>query len=121
ARAGGPAGPGGPGGGRGAIQEFDVVSANRDITVRDLLTHGSGLMSGGLGNAAAPQRGPNDTLATYIPKLGAVPLDSQPATWWRYSGAAGFDVLGRIVEIASGQPLDQFLKQRLFDPLGMKD
>src|SRR5690242_2913102 len=53
--------------GRGAVPEFDVVSATRDITVRDLLTHGSGLMSGGLGNAVAPQRGPNDTLATYIP------------------------------------------------------
>jgi CubicO group peptidase (beta-lactamase class C family) len=118
ARAGGPAGPGG---GRGAAPEFDVVSANRDITVRDLLTHGSGLMSGGLGNAAAPQRGPNDTLATYIPKLGAVPLDFQPGTLWRYSGQAGFDVLSRIVEIASAQPFDQFLKQRLFDPLGMKD
>ena len=108
-------------GGRGAAPEFDVVSANRDITVRDLLTHGSGLMSGGLGNAVAPQRGPNDTLATYIPKLGAVPLDFQPGTLWRYSGQAGFDVLSRIVEIASGQPFDQFLKQRLFDPLGMKD
>jgi len=125
ARAGGPAGAGGPGGGpgggRGAGPEFDTVSANRDITIRDLLTHGSGLMSGGLGNAAAPQRGPNDTLATYIPKLGAVPLDFQPGTLWRYSGTAGFDVLGRIVEIVSNQPLDQFLKQRLFDPLGMKD
>ena len=121
ARGGGPAGPGGPGGGRGAAPEFDVVSANRDITVRDLLTHGSGLMSGGLGNAVAPQRGPTDTLATYIPKLGAVPLDFQPGTLWRYSGVAGFDVLSRIVEIVSEQPFDQFLKQRLFDPLGMKD
>lgn len=120
-RAGGAAAPGGAGGGRGAAPEFDVVSATRDITVRDLLTHGSGLMSGGLGNAAAPQRGPSDTLATYIPTLGAVPLDFQPGTLWRYSGQAGFDVLSRIVEIASGQPFDQFLKQRLFDPLGMKD
>jgi CubicO group peptidase (beta-lactamase class C family) len=121
ARGGGPAGPGGPGGGRGAAPEFDVVSANRDITVRDLLTHGSGLMSGGLGNAVAPQRGPNDTLATYIPRLGAVPLDFQPGTLWRYSGLAGFDVLSRIVEVVAEQPFDQFLKQRLFDPLGMKD
>jgi CubicO group peptidase (beta-lactamase class C family) len=121
ARGGGPAGPGAPGGGRGAAPEFDVVSASRDITIRDLLTHGSGLMSGGLGNAAAPQRGPNDTLATYIPRLGAVPLDFQPGTLWRYSGQAGFDVLSRVVEIVSNQPLDQFLKQRLFDPLGMKD
>jgi CubicO group peptidase (beta-lactamase class C family) len=122
ARGGGPGGPGGgPGGGRGTPPEFDVVSASRDITIRDLLTHGSGLMSGGLGNAVAPQRGPTDTLATYIPKLGAVPLDFQPGTLWRYSGMAGFDVLSRVVEIASGQTLDQFLKQRLFDPLGMKD
>jgi CubicO group peptidase (beta-lactamase class C family) len=122
ARTGGaPAGAGGPAGGRGAVPEFDTVSATRDITIRDLLTHGSGLMSGGLGNAVAPQRGPNDTLATYIPKLGAVPLDFQPGTLWRYSGLAGFDVLSRVVEIAAGQPFDQFLKQRLFDPLGMKD
>ena len=108
-------------GARGGGPEFDVVSASRDITIRDLLTHGSGLMSGGLGNAAAPQRGPNDTLATYIPRLGAVPLDFQPGTLWRYSGLAGFDVLSRVVEIASGLPMDQFLEQRLFDPLGMKD
>jgi len=122
ARAGGPpAGPGGPGGGRGAAPEFDTVSATRDITIRDLLTHGSGLASGGLGNSVAPQRGPTDTLATFIPKLGAVPLDFQPGTLWRYSGQAGFDVLSRVVEVASGQPFDQFLKQRLFDPLGMKD
>jgi CubicO group peptidase (beta-lactamase class C family) len=121
ARAGGAPAGGGPGGGRGAAPEFDTVSATRDITIRDLLTHGSGLMSGGLGNSVAPQRGPNDTLATYIPKLGAVPLDFQPGTLWRYSGLAGFDVLSRVVEIASGQPFDQFLKQRLFDPLGMKD
>jgi len=126
ARAGGPpAGPGAPGGGpsgeRAAAPAFDTVSAARDITIRDLLTHGSGLMSGGLGNSVAPQRGPADTLATYIPKLGAVPLDFQPGTLWRYSGLAGFDVLSRVVEIASGQSIDQFLKQRLFDPLGMKD
>jgi CubicO group peptidase (beta-lactamase class C family) len=116
-------GAGGRSGGAGAeaAPAFDVVSANRDITIRDLLTHGSGLMSGGLGNGAAPQRSPTDTLATYIPKLGAVPLDFQPGTLWRYSGQAGFDVLSRVVEIASGQPFDQFLRQRLFDPLGMKD
>jgi CubicO group peptidase (beta-lactamase class C family) len=124
-RAGG-GGPGGPPagaqpGGRGAPPPIDVVTASRDITVRDLLTHTSGLMSGGPGNAHAPQRTPTDTLATYIVKLGAVPLDYQPGTMWRYSGLAGFDVLSRVVEVASGQPFDRFLKQRLFDPLGMKD
>ena len=126
ARGGGaaPAGPGGPGGRGGPPPEVDLVSATREITIRDLLTHGSGLMSGGLGNATAEPaatRGPNDTLATYIPKLGAVALDFQPGTLWRYSGLAGFDVLSRVVEIASGKPYDQFLRERLFDPLGMKD
>jgi CubicO group peptidase (beta-lactamase class C family) len=126
ARGGGaaPASPGGPGGRGGPPPEVDLVCATREITIRDLLTHGSGLMSNGLGNAtagAAATRGPDDTLATYIPKLGAVALDFQPGTLWRYSGLAGFDVLSRVVEIASGKPYDQFLRERLFDPLGMKD
>ena len=126
ARGGGPGGPGGgPGGGRGAAPPpaVDLISPTRPITVRDLLTHGSGLMSGGLGQQASPvrQRQPTDTLASYIPALGAVPLDFQPGTLWRYSGLAGFDVLSRIVEIASGQTFDRFLRDRLFDPLGMTD
>jgi len=117
------AGPGAPGRG-GPPPEVDLVSAAREITVRDLLTHGSGLMSGGLGNATAGEaatRKPDDTLATYIPRLGAVALDFQPGTLWRYSGLAGFDVLSRIVEVASGQTFDRYLRERLFDPLGMKD
>jgi CubicO group peptidase (beta-lactamase class C family) len=104
--------------------EFDLVPAAREITVKDLLTHTSGLMSGGVSGAEQAKlapRSPNDTLANYIPKLALTPLDFQPGTLWRYSGLYGFDVLARIVEIAAGQPYDQFLKQRLFDPLGMKD
>jgi CubicO group peptidase (beta-lactamase class C family) len=105
----------------GSGKEFDTVPAAREITVRDLLTHGSGVMSGGPSGAAAPRREANDTLATYLPKLAEVPLDFQPGTLWRYSGQAGFDMLSRIVEIASGMPYDRFLRERLFDPLGMKD
>jgi CubicO group peptidase (beta-lactamase class C family) len=121
---GAPAAGGGAGRGRaggGGEVAFDVVSATREITIHDLLTHGSGLVSGGLGAATAPRRTPTDTLATFIPKLATVPLDFQPGTLWRYSGQAGFDVLSRIVEVVSGQTFDQYLKQRLFDPLGMKD
>jgi CubicO group peptidase (beta-lactamase class C family) len=122
---GAPAAGAGGGGGRGRAggeaAAFDVISATREITIRDLLTHGSGLVSGGLGGATAPRRAPTDTLATYIPKLAAVPLDFQPGTLWRYSGQAGFDVLSRIVEVVSGLTFDQYLKQRIFDPLGMKD
>src|SRR6185503_14187406 len=108
-----------PGGAEGA---YDLVPATRPITIRDLLTHGSGLLSGGLGSRAvgpAAQRAPQDTLATYIPKLGAAPLDFQPGTVWRYSGLAGFDVLSRIVEVVSKQPYDEFLRERIFEPLDM--
>jgi CubicO group peptidase (beta-lactamase class C family) len=114
----------GRGGPPAPVPEFDLVPAAREITVKDLLTHTSGLMSGGVSGAEQAKlapRGPNDTLSNYIPKLAQTPLDFQPGTLWRYSGLYGFDVLARIVEIASGQPYDQFLKQRVFDPLGMKD
>jgi CubicO group peptidase (beta-lactamase class C family) len=103
---------------------YDLVAATREITIRDLLTHGSGLVSGGLGARAAAElapRSPSDTLATYIPKLAAVPLDFEPGTLWRYSGLAGFDVLGRVIEVVSGQTFDEFLEERLFAPLGMPD
>ena len=110
--------------GRDGPAPYDVVSANRQITIADLLKHGSGLVSGGLGAADASRlapRTPTDTLATYIPKLAAVPLDFQPGTLWRYSGQAGFDVLSRVVEVVSGQTYDKFLQERLLGPLGMPD
>ena len=50
-----------------------------------------------------------------------MPLEFQPGTRWAYSAAAGFDTLSRVVEVASGMPIDRFVKQRIFDPLGMKD
>ena len=52
----------------------------------------------------AAQRAPQDTLATYIPKLGTVPLDFQPGTLWRYSGLAGFDVLSRLRTLEAAAP-----------------
>jgi len=101
-----------------------TIPANRQITIHDLLTHTSGLVSGGLGAAQVPKiapRGPGDTLANYVPNLAAVPLDFQPGTEWAYSGGAGPEVLSRIVEIVSGQTYDEFLRTRIFEPLGMKD
>ncbi len=99
------------------------MPASRDITVRDLLTHTSGLNSGGLGTlvSADIQRKPTDRLADFVPQLGKVALDFQPGTRWSYSAASGFETLSRIVEIASGKPYDVFLKERIFGPLGMND
>jgi len=107
----------------GTPARFYTVPAEREITIRDLLTHTSGLVSGGISNQEARSvalKG-KETLADYLPRLGKVPLDFQPGTRWSYSAQAGFDVLARVVEITSGMPFDRFTKQRIFDPLGMKD
>ena len=111
----------GRGGAAPGEPQFYTVPATREITIRDLLTHTSGLVSGGPASRVESEkiaRKPGETLAEYIPRLGAVPLDFQPGTRWSYSPSAGFDTLGRIVEIVSGQTFDQFLRQRIFEPLG---
>jgi CubicO group peptidase (beta-lactamase class C family) len=102
---------------------FHTVPAEREITVRDLLTHTSGLMSGGISSSQARAIGAKagETLAQVLPRLASAPLDFQPGTRWAYSAQYGFDTLVRIVEVVSGIPFDQFAKQRIFDPLAMKD
>ena len=103
---------------------YYTVPADREMTIRDLLTHTSGLQSGALGNRIGARLAPRSTssdLAKYVPTLGKVPLDFQPGTRWSYSLLAGMETLGRIVEVTSAMPFDQFLKQRLFDPLEMTD
>ncbi len=105
--------------------EVQLVPAEREITIRDLMTHTSGLLSGGLGTRRASQGsvwpGEKETLESLVPKLARVPLDFHPGARWRYSGLAGIDTLGRVVEVASGQKFDEFLKRRIFEPLGMID
>jgi len=98
-------------------------AAKRDITIKDLLTHTSGLGSGPMSNADIDKvaRKEGETLADYIPRLGGTALEFQPGSRWTYSPGAGFETLGRIIEIASGMPLDKFFRTRIFDPLGMKD
>ena len=124
-RGGAAAAPAAPAGGRGTAPEprYYTVPVEREVQIRDLLTHTSGVVSGTNSNFAnrAVAAGPKETLADYIPRLGRVPLEFQPGTRWAYSAAAGFDVLSRVVEVASGMPIDRFVKQRIFDPLEMKD
>ena len=61
-----------------------------------------------------------ETLADYIPRLGSTALEFQPGARWTYSPGAGFETLGRVLEIVSGMPLDEFFEQRVFAPLGMR-
>jgi len=121
--AGGRGAPAPAAGGRGAAPQFYTMPATREITIKDLLTHVSGLASGTMSNSTVQSvaRKQGEKLADYIPRLGTTALEFQPGSRWAYSAQAGFDTLGRIVEIASGMPLDQFFQKRIFDPLGMKD
>jgi CubicO group peptidase (beta-lactamase class C family) len=116
----------------------------RPMTVRDLLRHTSGLIYPEL-DFAYPERGLADatadfgiraihmlygrtdatayrrdtTLADFVSALARLPLAHQPGEVWEYGLSA--DVLGRVVEAASGEPLDQFLQSRIFAPLHMVD
>ena len=111
-----------PEGGSAAAPSFDMAPAQREITIKDLLTHVSGLGSGPMSNASIEPiaRRDGETLADYIPRLGATALEFQPGTRWAYSPGAGFETLGRVLEIVSGMPLDAFLERRIFAPLGMR-
>ncbi len=118
--AGGPA-PAPTGG--AAAPRFYTVPAQRAITIKDLLTHTSGLGSGPMSTSDIDKvaRKDGETLADYIPRLGGTALEFQPGSRWAYSPGAGFETLGRVIEIASGERLDRFFRARIFDPLGMKD
>ena len=120
-----PAGTPAPAGQRGAAPppQFYTVPAEREITVKDLLTHTSGLVSGTISNSEnrnVALKG-KESNADYIPRLGSVPLEFQPGSRWAYSAQAAFDTLVLVVERASGQKFDQFARQRIFEPLNMKD
>ncbi|HEX5049409.1 MAG TPA: serine hydrolase domain-containing protein [Gammaproteobacteria bacterium] len=103
--------------------QFYTVPAARPITVLDVLTHTSGVMSGPMGNSVgnASFEKRHEIGLKWVEPVGDAPLEFQPGSRWAYSAVAGFDVLSRIVEIASGQTFDQYLAQHVFQPLGMQD
>jgi len=97
-----------------------LQNPSRPITVRDLLTHTSGL-PGGLPRKPEGLYSKRDlTLAEAVRIYAKEPLVFEPGTKWSYCNI-GIDTLGRIIEVASGQPYEEFLKTRIFDPLGMVD
>jgi CubicO group peptidase (beta-lactamase class C family) len=111
-------------------RKYELVDAERPISVRDLFRHTSGLDYAGpkdengkpaydkLGVSIASMFAQID-LAELVKKLATAPLNDQPGTKFRYGYST--DILGRLVEVVSGKPLDQFFEERIFRPLGMKD
>jgi CubicO group peptidase (beta-lactamase class C family) len=103
-----------------------VEPVRRPITIEDLMRHSSGLTYGFYGDTAVRKLYANSDLlegdfdnAEFVERLAKLPLAEQPGTRWDYGHST--DVLGRIIEVISGQTLYQFEKQRLLDPLGMTD
>jgi len=112
---------------QGATSLADVEPARSPITIRQLLSHTSGLSYGIFDPGTVLFKAYNDArvlnpltpLTDMIDKLADLPLSDHPGRSWQYSVAT--DVLGRVVEVVSGKPLDAFIKARIFDPLGMVD
>ncbi len=103
-----------------------TVPADREITIRDLLRHTSGLTYGFWGTSLVDKQylekgvlTKDRTIQDTVAKLGTIPLKHQPGSVWEYS--VSNDVLGRLVEVVSGLPFHGFLRTRIFEPLGMAD
>jgi CubicO group peptidase (beta-lactamase class C family) len=109
---------------------FTTIKANREVTIRDLLTHTSGIYYAGIGSAhmnaiyaksGIPTGFVSDkiVLGDKIRKLGKLPLVHQPGE--RFTYGLNVDVLGYLVEVLSGESLDQYFHKHIFEPLGMND
>jgi CubicO group peptidase (beta-lactamase class C family) len=107
---------------------YEVVRAKRKITIRDLLTHTAGIGYGG-GPAADKWKEAGITgwyfadrdepIAATVERMAALPMDAQPGEKFVYG--YNIDILGVVVERASGKPLDMFMSEKVFKPLGMND
>jgi CubicO group peptidase (beta-lactamase class C family) len=105
---------------------LDLVPPNRPMTVKDLMTHTSGVTYGFYGDslvrkaykAANIYQGDFD-LAEFAERIAKLPLHNQPGGLWQYGHST--DILARVMEVASGKSLFQLEKEKLLDPLGMKD
>jgi CubicO group peptidase (beta-lactamase class C family) len=106
--------------------ELELVPAQREMTVQDLLRHTSGLTYGVFGRSLVKQTyleartlDADQTSGEFVAKLAKLPLAFQPGTTWEYSQST--DLLGMLIERVSGKPLDMFIEERILRPLGMKD
>lgn len=110
----------------GTRNDFTTRDADREMTILDLFTHTSGITYGFLFQEEADaiyreeKIGQNiETLQEQAKRIAKLPLAFSPGTRWQYGHS--IDVLGAVVEVASGMPLDEFFRERIFRPLGMDD
>jgi CubicO group peptidase (beta-lactamase class C family) len=111
----------------GSYPDFQTTPCERPMTVRDLLSHQSGLTYGHAGRTAVDAayrqvgigRVESPTLQHLIDALAELPLEFSPGTAWNYSVST--DVVGYLVQELAGQRLDRYLEEQIFEPLGMTD
>ncbi len=109
-------------------EEYEIVKADRPITIRDLLTHTAGVGYGGglasdLWEEAKIQgwyfADRDEPIRETVKRMAGLPFEAQPGEKFVYGYST--DILGALVEVASGQPLNTFLRDRILEPLGMND
>ena len=117
----------------GEIPEHRFVEQKEPLTIHHLLTHTAGLATNGLGHALSnweiEKKGKNKkkgfkqgiTLTSITKDAQEGYLDFQPGSRWSYAGSIGLDVVARIIELTSGQPFNEFVRENIFNPLDMKD
>ncbi|MCH2458627.1 MAG: beta-lactamase family protein [Henriciella sp.] len=111
---------------KGTVDDYETRKPLRPMEIRDLFTHTSGLTYGFLMQHEVDAlyrrekiARPDESLEEMCKRLAKLPLLFSPGTRWNYSHST--DVLGRVVEVASGMKLDEFFRERIFGPLGMVD
>ena len=112
----------------GPFEAMELVEPETPVTIRQLMNHTSGLTYGAfdpgpvgraMRRAKADFANPAESLADVVTRLADVPLCFQPGTRWNYGVSS--DVLGRVVEVVAGKPLEQVFQERIFGPLGISD
>lgn len=112
----------------GAGEGYDIIKAKRAITIRDLLTHTAGIGYGyGLAADQWKEAGiqgwyfahRDEPILETVKRMAALPFDAQPGE--KYVYGYNTDILGALIEVVSGMPLDKFLQTKILDPLGMND
>ena len=107
------------------LEDVKLVPAERELTIRDLLTHSSGLEMGLYGMLAnkkmMAEGGKDDNLEKRIEHYSKFALDFQPATGTGYSPLASFELIARIIEVLAAISFDKYMRQEVFEPLEMVD
>ena len=113
-------------GGLKVLADGEEVPARREMTVQDLMRHTAGMTYGIFGDSQVDKMyvdadvlNGNQSVAHFVKKLSKLPLKHQPGSAWEYS--VSVDVQGRLIEVLSGKDLATFLRERVFEPLGMRD